>query len=752
MSKAVNCVEMDLDYCALRYGTTNGAGTCPAAIGVTGAIKCFNTLSTCQVRASFTNLPVTDRFALPTADRPLEIEAIPDIASISYNPPVISLGVDLGARSSLAVTFNDHPHSDTGPGGDPYLSDRPYIPFNQGTFWGKFRARQAFIRGRALRWIQGIVGQSLADMDTRHFVMESFTGPSLGGQFTVTAQDVLKLLDGDRAKAPTLSPGQLNADITAIATIAVLAPAGVGNTSYPASGWIAIGGAEIVSFTRSADTLTITRGQFNTVAATHNAGDRCQLCLYYHAQDPADVINDLATTYAGVDPAHISLSDWRAETAAFYRRLVTSIICEPTGVDVLVSELIEQCGLAIWWDDLGEQIRLQVLRAIATTAQRYDDSNVLNGTLVPSEQPDKRVSQVWTYFGIFNPLKGLDQIDNYRSTAITEDLNAEADYGQPAIKVIHSRWIPFGGLTTAQRVNAIILNRYTTAPRKFTFELFRRGPVTPMLGQGCRLQGFPMQDATGAREDVPVQIVSVRPRDDAFEVTAEEMLALPLSDGDPTQHPIIIDANVANFNMRAVHDALYPAPSSGDTVTCYVNTGVNVGSASSTQPAFDVGSWPVGVILKLYVLGAIEGTGGNGGAYDGSTSTKYPGHPGGTALYTRTAITVDVSSGTGEIWGGGGGGGMGGIASFGGGGGAGIIGGLGGASGGGGAPGQPGTATTPGIRGGTGGTVGGPGSGGTPGTAGVASSAAGGAAGNSIDGVSYVTLVGTGSLLGPQVN
>jgi hypothetical protein len=89
----------------------------------------------------------------------------------------MSLGSSLGTRASLTIIFRDHPHSDTGPGGDKYLASRSYDPFSQGTFWGKFRARQPFLRGQALRWITG-TGRpdDLADMETRHFIIDRPTG------------------------------------------------------------------------------------------------------------------------------------------------------------------------------------------------------------------------------------------------------------------------------------------------------------------------------------------------------------------------------------------------------------------------------------------------------------------------------------------------------------------------------------------------------------------------------------------------
>lgn len=582
-------IEIDVDRCSLTYGSA----PCTASIPTTGDIKCFNSLGTCQDRANFANVPVTLRFAKDSTYRPIDIgiEAA-SVESVTYSPAVISLGEDMGQRSSLTITFKDHRHSDTGPGGDKYLADRDYNPFEQGTYWGKFRTRNPFQRGRSLRWIQGLLGEDIADMTTRHFVIESFDFDALNGKFTITAKDTLKLADGDRAQAPLLSPGFLSANINNSVTAATLSPAGIGNTDYPASGYLNIGGKEIVSFTRVADALTITRAQFNTEAVAHNSGDRLQLCLHYNAEDPADVIADLFENYAAIDAAYIPTADWLAETEAFYRRVVTALIPEPTPVKTLVSELIQQCGLAIWWDDVGEEIRLQVLRAISTTAETFNESNTVEGTLQAREQPGKRISQVWCYFGILNPLKGVGDTDNFRSTAIRVDLDAEEDYGQPAIKKIFSRWIPFGGLTIADRVTAIQLGRFRTAPRHFAFELYRRGAETPVLGEGCRLFGLPMQDATGALADVPIQITRLNPDVGVYQVEAEEQLFVDLDNEDPNVHPIIIDSNVLNENLRTHHDTLFGTLDNGVTVNVTVNAGVIVGSSSTVNPAFDVGTWP----------------------------------------------------------------------------------------------------------------------------------------------------------------
>lgn len=636
MTKVLNYIEVEFDRCSLVYGTA----PCTASIPTTGSIKCHNSLGTCQDRVNFATTTQTLRFCMPADYRPTDIEAWPDIASIAFSPGILSLGKDLGTRSSIKVTFEDHPWADTGPLYDKYLADRAYDPWGQGTFWGKIRSRNPFVRGRALRWVQGLEGQTLSEMETRHFLIESFDGPDDAGRFTIVAKDALKLADGDRAQAPMLSPGRLNANINNSTTSATLAPTGIGDTDYPASGYLNIGGKEIVSFTRSGDALTIARGQFNTEAVVHTAGDRMQLCLYYAAEDPADIIEDLLTTYAGVDSALIPIAGWQAETDAFYRRVNTRLIAEPTAVKTLVAELIEQCGLAVWWDDLGQEIKLQVLRAISTDAELYNDQNIVDGSLRIREQPEKRISRVWTRFGQFNPLKSVDDDDNYRSSAVTADLDAEADYGQPAIKEIFAPWIPFGGLTAANRVNDIQLGRFLTAPRHFTWQVYRWGSATPVVGEGVQIESWLLQDATGARETVPVQIIRVEPRDDVYVIEAEEMRFVNIDTEDLDTRTIIIDASAFNLNLRSLHDALFPPLDGGEIVNLVVNANVVIGSTSTSTLAFDVGTWPTTSVTGNRTSGSpiISGI--------ASTSDLAPGmYVTGTGIPAQTKI-LSVDSGT----------------------------------------------------------------------------------------------------------
>jgi len=757
VSRQLVYVEVEQDYCSLTYGVA----PCTAAIPTTGSAKCYNTRKTCQDTVNFTNVPVTLRFGLDVDYLPLEIECIPSIMDWGVSPAIISLGEDLGLRAEMRVTFKDHPWSDTGPGGDKYLADRTYNPFSQGTFWGKWRSRVQYLRGKAIRLIVGYEGQSLAEMETRHFVVESFDGPTPDGSFTIIGKDPLKLLDGDRAQAPAPNNGFLVADITNVATSLTLSPTGIGNAEYPASGYLNIGGAEIVSFTRSGDTVTITaRGQLGTTAQAHQAQDRAQVVLRYDGDDPADIIYDLMVNYAGIDAAYIDLVDWQNETENFLRRVYSATIADPQGVKKLVIELIQQAALSIWWDDVGQKIRLRVLRAIETDAELLGPDIIQRGSFRTTEQPDKRVSQVWIYYGQRNPLQRLEDLDNFRSLAVSADLEAETNYGSPMIRKLYSRWIASGGRTVATRVGDIILGRYKDPPRRFNMTMLR-GVKELTAGQGYRASWWTIQDETGATTNAPIQITRVSPNSGVFEYEAEEQLFQILDPEDLDNRTLIFDAAILDVNLRSVHDALYPAPETGDTFTLkvYVETNVVVGASTTGNAAMTVGTWPSGVTVEIYNNGRIQGAGGKGGNAQKAGSAAQAGSAGGLALYTRKAVTLDNLNG--KIYGGGGGGGGGAIKEAGkfaggGGGGAGYVAGAGGATGNGeDQAGQPGTLDAGGL-GATnvtssawpGGNGGGPAQPGLkPGGGG-----AGGAAGGAIDGDSYITFSAVGDIRGTRTN
>jgi hypothetical protein len=653
--QTVTFVEVDLPRCTRTYGVA----PCTASIPATGDIKCFNCIRTCQDRANYEAEVETVRFSLPNPQLPNDLDYRPYLdGQPAYSPATVSLGKNLGVRASLQVKFRDAPDPDTGPAGDRYLADRDYNPYERGTFFGRWRARYPFIRGVPIRLIRGELGQAVEDMATYHFVGDSFDGPRPDGSFSITAKDVLKLADDDRALAPAASNGRLLADINNSTTAATLTPSGIGNAEYAASGYVCIGGNEVCAFTRSGDALTLTRGQFNTVAIAHENDERVQQCLYYDGIEPDLIIADLLVIYAGIDINLVNFPAWAAESDAYLQRVYTALITEPTGVNTLVCELIEQAALMIWYDPESVQIQYRVLRNVTPDADVIDDNLYLKGSLTTKEQPETRISQVHVFYARRNPTRPLTDQDNYKSLSVAVDADSEFDNGSSAIARTFARWVPEFGLSIADRISDLKLGRYRFPPRKFQFALFRgTEPASLAPGASYYLEAWPLQDATGARESVPVTVTRVAPEDARFLIEAEEAIFATLDPVDLSNRTVTIDGNAFNLNVRDIHDSIFPEITDpyGITLTVIVQPGVTVGSESVSVPALDIGTFPLGLAITVRILGRVQGKGGRGAVVD-QAGTQTAAESGGVALYTRQAITLDLNT-DGELFGGGGGGG-----------------------------------------------------------------------------------------------
>jgi hypothetical protein len=637
--EVVTIVEIDVPFCTLTYGTA----PCEAVLGVTGTKKCFNSRRTCQDVVNFDPEPLTVRFMRPSA----QVEAfdgLPCLNSVRVTPQELNPGEDLGKRESVYVTLEDMQHTDAG--FDKYLDERSYNPFVQGSFWGRFRARFPSLKGSPLRIKRGIVGQDPATMLTWNYVIESTAGPAQG-TYSITAKDVLKLADGDRAQAPRASSGILAAPLAPGALSCSLSPVGIGDLEYPVEGEVAIGGSEVCEFTRVGDVLTLVRASSNTPDVEHKEEERVQLVLIYEAESVADILYDLFTSYSDIDAAWIPLSDWQTEVDTNLGRLYSAEIAEPTDVRKLANELILQAGLIVWSDPLIQQIKLAVLRPITPTAAVIDDDAIREETFGAAEQPDKRVSQAWTFYGLRNPLLRLEDRSSYGGLAIQPDLEAEEEYDGPAIKQVFSRWIIQTNRSAAERLNELLLARYRDPPRKIGFELFRTNESVPDLGRGAQVRYYELQDDTGLPVTVPVQVTSLEPNDEGWQITAEEML-FASEVGDKT---VVIDVDRYNVNLRTLFDEIYSTPNNYDIITFIVESGINVGS---------IPGMPTPVSQATYNFGFESGDTGWGfvgfgshridtadDVYSGAYSLKmgWEDNPNGAALFAVSAARIPILPG-----------------------------------------------------------------------------------------------------------
>jgi hypothetical protein len=702
---------------------------------VTGDFKCYNTPKTCQDPPNYDNAGSEQviRWADASGNLPVSIQAVKLIQSngIRVRPQNVDPGESLGVRESVSVSFGNSRDNDYL--FDPYPADRSENPYNRGTFWGKFFARWGNIEGYEFKIIDGEPGQAIENMRTRKYIVDSIVGPDSGGRVTITAKDPLKLLDGKKYVVPKPSQGVLNATLTDVGTSVTLVPAGVGVT-YPASGTASIGD-EKVTFTRSGDVMTLTgRGLSGSPQEEHDAGETFQEAEIVSSQNPGNLLFDLAYEAGGNDlVSYLSLGDWVDECVNYLGRNYSGEVMKPTPLKDLFNEVIREAGLIIWSDTSAptksKTWRLKVLRQDAPTVAVNDDT-VIADTVKSKQLNSKRVSQMQVFFGKKNPLEEQDQTKNYTTiyTDITDDPVVALENNPPAIRQILSRWITNVNQPAAEELSDRILTRYEKVPRQVSFKMPSRFPLK--AADTFTFQSRIFEDAQGDIEAPFSCIVNqIDTANGLATVSGEEVIFNAVDPGNIRD--IDISTDVYNINLREVHDSIYTAPSSGDTIRLTVFDGVFIGSLSVYQYALDIGDWPAGVIIEIYGTGRIAGKGADSGEV------------GGHALYTRYAI--DIKSNI-EIWSGGGSGGSETIMGN-------FIAGL---PGGGQIPGQDaGTgqfATT--ESGAKNNTSSGPGSGGDPGQDGGASKNSlnpGTVAGRAINGDSFVTETGSPDIRGYRV-
>lgn len=713
-------VEIDIKYCGLRYGVS----PCTAELGVTGTEKCFNTRnfnSDCQDPESYSEEGLTVRFGIDNGYLPESIPCIPSLTSVRTQNAKVEPGVSIGERSTCSISFKNHPHGDAG--FDKYISDRTYNPFLQGTFWGKFRARNSYLENQPIRVRRGYVGQELSEFRTEHFVIDKFMGPDADGSVTVRGVDFMRLVSGKHAQAPAVSQGYLSADYSAGTTSITLDPAGIGDT-YPASGTLSVG-EELLEFTRSGDVIS-----GFTTAEDHEAGDVAQVALIYTSETTADILYDLIINYTPLDSGYTDLAEWQSIAEDYSDTLYSATIVKPTSVKTLIDELVEQAGLIVFGDTIKQKVIFDVLRPSSNTGVGPNESRITVDSFAQADQPDRRYSQVWVFYNQRDVFKNLDEPTNFYSAFVkTPGVNL---YTTESIKKIFSRWIARGAQSVASDVAGRALARYINPPRRFTFSLFANDPFPPALGQTVPITMPSLENPDGTQATVPAVITGVQAEGEGFIYEAEEMnFRTSLVDIART---FTIDYDSYNINLREMYDAQYSVIDGSTPIRFIIISGFVVGSSSTELPAIDTGDWPSGVEPELVIQsgGFVVGRGGNGAAFTF-------GSPGGLSIFARSPVAINNQ---GIIGGGGGGGGAtdfssgGSTITYPGGGGAGrVAGGVG----------PSGTVTSGGSStfAGDGGDLGEDGSAGTLGV--------GGDAGVAVDGDSLVNWVNLGDVRGDRV-
>lgn len=516
MRKIVQVVEIDIDQCTRTWGDS----PCLASF-VDGVVrKCYNTFGTCAYTEAYNKGVNTLRF----------IEASYPVKGANYFPVLVGVGGTeqqvniagytsniggLGIRANINITLRDFPYRDTLT--DKYWDERisgaaqtnelGYDPLERGSFWTKFLARNPNYAGRPIRVIQAHFEDdgSIVYDKVRSYVMDELKGPDGSGNVTIRAKDVLSLADDKKALAPVTSRGRVLEDMTIDQTSLVLSPAGIGDEEYPASGVITIG-AEVMTFTRSGDTLTLVRGQRGTEAKAHKADDTVQLAYDVSLKRADEVIYDLLVNYGNVPASYIDFAEWQAEFNIWGENmLLSATICKPNGVSKLIAE-INLLGIAIWWDEVAMKIRLQLNHPPQDTPVTWTDQNNIM-KISTEDNDDRRATRIEIWTVQIDPTKELSK-DNFLRGDINISVDSEAPemFGLPRTQQIFCRWLNHGANALVKIQSGRLLNRYKRAPVTYSVKIDAKDDVS--LAQVVAIKSHVTTDVTGKEKTTLTQVFS----------------------------------------------------------------------------------------------------------------------------------------------------------------------------------------------------------------------------------------------------
>jgi hypothetical protein len=475
--------------------------------------ECWNTIATCKF---LTALDMTDevvmRFVAPAANRFLTdagafqpATAFPALVSADTAPAVLNVAAGnddlspLGLRAVASVVIKDFPYNDVG--FDPYLSARSYDPMQLGSFWSKWLARNPYHTGYTLRIYDGFFGDALGDMIKREYSIEKIDASR--SAIRITAKDILRKVTDTKVTAPALSPGALSLNLLIGGTS--FQAAGAILSDYQASGgWVRIN-SEIIQYTAAATVSSnveftgLTRGALGTTAAAHNQFDRVQRVLAYEDEPFQDIIYDLLTVWGGIPAAYIDKTAWDDEKLE-WREIYnfTAYLSDPVDVQQLVGELCQQAQSNIWWDERIQEIILRAQRPNFLPGTLTQEGHIIADSVTIEEVAKDRASQVYIYYGLRIPTLSVADKFSYRAAEVFIDVDAEFQYGEPAVKEIFCRWVNTSVI--AQSLGSSYIRRFRDVRKHMTFNLTSKDIAQFWTGDVAEIKHFMYVDFTGAEK------------------------------------------------------------------------------------------------------------------------------------------------------------------------------------------------------------------------------------------------------------
>lgn len=472
MSERIQVIQLDVYKCANTFGVSPCTASTPFPNN-----KCYNTYKTCQDKSNYVQTTDSMYFVTEGESAPLTTDlTFPTLKGFNrkaaqINPCAIDPDVNpLGKRESITIELKDHPHHDRGI--DPYYGGRTY--FNQGTFWGKWLARNDNFDGTQLIIYEGTNGQALSAMTPFYYVVDRIDSKSSGESVQIVAKDILKFADPERAVFPNNQVAEVAVVMTDVQTTITVND----SESWPDTGTMLVG-TEQMTFTRwyndydfiTAIIYTIVRGANSTTPATHAMGDTITLVSGFTATRIDNIIKSLLLNDAGVPSEWIDETAWDTEAAATIpNHIVDLTFYKNESLNKVIGELLRDAASFLVVDHEAKKIHFRHSSSEQNTQTITDTDNIILNSFKVNRRQQLRLTQLWMWYEIIDATGSLTDEDNFTELLVT----VADDIGQATQnrnKVIYSRIFTTALATEAAETATQIMSLYGRDPVEISFDV-----------------------------------------------------------------------------------------------------------------------------------------------------------------------------------------------------------------------------------------------------------------------------------------
>lgn len=521
----IQIVEIRQPRCGLRYGV----GPCTAS----GGPNCYNCLGTCQDLANYDQTGVIrwmfckpDASIFPTYEvdgDDIRTNCIPLLSSVTASSSRINISgaregeSPVGTTATVTVECNDAPWDDRA--GDFYPGTRPAIDQDdRPSFWQTFTARNPYIGYMEVVIYDGYEGQTLAQMDQRLFVAENVEAQGTDGA-TLTGNGPMQVLGDDDAYFPRTTDlqlyGGINASTTAVRIYGVNGADDLGDDfGNTALKYIRVGD-EIMSYSSAAEQGTdtgiyllsnVARGALGTDADSHDDEDAAQRVGRYDLAPFWEIENDLIVNHTRVKASYVDYAGWvsEGEENLFYYT-IAGTVAEPTPVEDLVGEIVQQCEHYLWWDERAILLKMRAISpSQSPVAALTEDQNILRDSQSLTRDADAIYTRVYIHHDRVSQIGGLGSIKDFRQVESYIDGEAAQELGTTQELVIYSRWLRTN--TQALLSTAALCLRYSRVQRYLRLSLNVKDDVenADLVTVNTRL----IRTSEGARQVLPWQVIA----------------------------------------------------------------------------------------------------------------------------------------------------------------------------------------------------------------------------------------------------